>query len=171
MEQSLENKTKPELKNRLTNFYKSNKVKIYSTLTILSITLISFSYLKYNNEKKNILAAEKFVEAGIFLDANKNDEAKDIYEKIILSKNKFYSILSLNALIEKNLISDKNKILKYFDILENSITLKEQEDLILLKKALYLLKEKEFKAGNNLLQGLIDKNSNLKIIAEEILRK
>ena len=119
MEQSLENKTKPELKNRLTNFYKSNKVKIYSTLTILSITLISFSYLKYNNEKKNILAAEKFVEAGIFLAANKNDEAKDIYEKIILSKNKFYSILSLNALIEKNLISDKNKILKYFDILEN----------------------------------------------------
>ena len=79
--------------------------------------------------------------------------------------------MSLNALIEKNLISDKNKILKYFDILENSITLKEQEDLILLKKALYLLKEKEFKAGNNLLQGLIDKNSNLKIIAEEILRK
>ena len=134
MEQSLENKTKPELKNRLTNFYKSNKVKIYSTLTILTLTLISFSYLKYNNEKKNILAAEKFVEAGIFLDANKNDEAKDIYEKIILSKNKFYSILSLNALIEKNLISDKNKILKYFDILENSITLKEQEDLILLKK-------------------------------------
>ena len=46
MEQSLENKTKPELKNRLTNFYKSNKVKIYSTLTILTLTLISFSYLK-----------------------------------------------------------------------------------------------------------------------------
>ena len=122
MEQSLENKTKPELKNRLTNFYKSNKVKIYSTLTILTLTLISFSYLKYNNEKKNILDEEKFVEAVIFLD-------------------------------------------------ENSITLKEEEDLILLKKALYLLKEKEFKAGNNLLQGLIDKNSNLKIIAEEILRK
>ena len=171
MEQSIENKTKPELKNRLTNFYKSNKVKIYSTLTIIIITFISFTYLKYNNAKKNILAAEKFVEAGIFLASNKNDEAKDIYEKIILSKNKFYSILSLNAIIEKNLISDKNKILKYFDILENSITLKDQEDLILLKKALYLLKENEIKAGNNLLKGLIDKNSNLKIIAEEILRK
>ena len=171
MEQSIENKTKPELKNRLTNFYKSNKVKIYSTLTIIIITFISFTYLKYNNAKKNILDAEKFVEAGIFLASNKNDEAKDIYEKIILSKNKFYSILSLNAIIEKNLISDKNKILKYFDILENSIKLKDQEDLILLKKALYLLKENEIKAGNNLLKGLIDKNSNLKIIAEEILRK
>ena len=59
MEQSLENKTKPELKNRLTNFYKSNKVKIYSTLTILSITLISFSYLKYNNEKKKYFSCRK----------------------------------------------------------------------------------------------------------------
>ena len=169
MEQSLENKTKPELKNRLTNFYKSNKVKIYSTLTILSITLISFSYLKYNNEKKNILAAEKFVEAGIFLDANKNDEAKDIYEKIILSKNKFYSILSLNALIEKNLISDKNKILKYFDILENSITLKEQEDLILLKKALYLIKILKTEEGEDLLRKLSNSNSYLKNIADQIL--
>ena len=171
MEQSLENKTKPEFKNRLKNFYELNKLKIYSSLTILIISFILFFYLKYDNEKKNILAAEKFVEAGIFLASNKNDEAKDMYEKIILSKNKFYSILSLNAIIENNLISDKDKILKYFDMLENSITLKDQEDLVLLKKALYLLKEKEVKTGNNLLQDLINKNSNLRIIAEEILKK
>ena len=128
-------------------------------------------FLDYSKSNKNEKISEQYIKAGIHLTSNEKEKSKLIYKEIILSKNKFYSILSLNALIEKNLISDKNKILKYFDILENSITLKEQEDLILLKKALYLLKEKEFKAGNNLLQVLIDKNSNLKIIAEEILRK
>ena len=132
MEQSLENKTKPELKNRLTNFYKSNKVKIYSTLIILSITLISFSYLKYNNEKKNILAAEKFVEAGIFLAANKNDEAKDIYEKIILSKNKKIYLEDAQYFIEdvrKNVIENftYDKVYKQGFNINTPINLKFQK--------------------------------------------
>ena len=126
MEQSLENKTKLDLKDKLINFYKSNKVKIFFLVSTVIISLILFFIINYNNEK-NILAAEKFVEAGIFLASNKNDKAKNIYEDIILSKNKFYSILSLNAIIEKNLISDKSKILEYFEILENSTTFKNQK--------------------------------------------
>ena len=171
MEQSLENKTKLDLKDKLINFYKSNKVKIFFLVSTVIISLILFFIINYNNEKKNILAAEKFVEAGIFLASNKNDKAKNIYEDKILSKNKFYSILSLNAIIEKNLISDKSKILEYFQILENSTTFKNQKNLIILKKALFLHKQKEFKEGNDLLQSLIDKNSDLKIIAEEILKE
>ena len=160
-----------EFTEKLKLFFKEQKVKIILiSCTCVLITII-FLVMKVFQERENILISEKFIKANIFLSSQNEDKSKELYEEIIKSKNKFYSILSLNALIEKNLISDKNKILKYFDILENSITLKEQEDLILLKKALYLLKEKEFKAGNNLLQVLIDKNSNLKIIAEEILRK
>ena len=85
-----------------------------------------------------------------------------------MSKNKFYSILSLNTIIEKDLISDKDKILKYFSILEETNTSKAQTDLITLKKGLYLIKISETENGQNLLKKLIDKNSNLKTIAQEI---
>ncbi len=50
MEESIENKT--ELKNRLANLYNNNKPKIYVFLSILILSLITFSYIKYNNEKK-----------------------------------------------------------------------------------------------------------------------
>ena len=88
----------------------------------------------------------------------------------MLAKNNFYSILALNTIIEKNLISNKGEILKYFEILEKSNVTKEQKNLIKFKKALYLIKESDTKNGNNLLKDLIDDNSSLKSIAEEIIK-
>ena len=76
---------------------------------------------------------------------NQTDKAKKIYEEIILSKNKFYSILALNTIIEKNLIKDKEKILEFFEIVEKSNFKKDQKDLIALKKALYMIKIQIFK--------------------------
>ncbi len=167
MEEKLNNKL--ELKTKLINFYNSNKVKIFTFILVTIITLITIIFLKINDEKKNILLAEKYIQAGIFLTSNKSDEAKQIYEEIIFSKNKFYSILSLNTILEKNLISDKNKILEYFNILEKIISNKNNKDLIMLKKALYLIKESNTQEGRNLLKNLIENNSNLKIIAQEFL--
>ena len=40
--------------------------------------------------------------AGLLLAEQKNYEANEIFGNIIMSKNKFYSILALNAIIEKN---------------------------------------------------------------------
>ena len=169
MDQSLENKF--SLKIKITNFYNLNKNKIYVFLSILILALILFTYIKLDNEKKNIKVAENYIKAGIYLSSDNKDNAKDIYEEIILSKNNFYSILALNTIIEKNLISDKKKILDYFSIIENSNLTNEAEDIIILKKALYLIKETDIQKGKNLLEGLIDKNSHLKSIAEELLKK
>ena len=47
----------------------------------------------------------------------------------------------------------------------------EKQDLISLKKALYLIKNSDVKAGKALLEKLIDKNSELKSIAEDIILK
>ena len=44
-------------------------------------------------------------------------------------------------------------------------------DLITFKKALYLLKFNKKKKGILLLQGLVEKNSELKFLAEEIINK
>lgn len=168
MEQNLE--SKPELKNRFFNFYNVNKIKIYIFIFSLITIFAVFMIIKYKNVKQNIFIAEKYVEAGLNLTSSKKDRAKDLYEEIILSKNDFYSILALNTVIENNLISDKNKIIKYLDILENSISSNEQKDLIILKKALYLIKASDVKAGNNLLNLLIEKNSTLKPIAQELVK-
>ena len=155
MEQSADNNR--ELKDKIWNFYTSNKLKIFSIILVILLAFFSFFFVKYSNEKKNIAIAEKY------------SKAKATYEEIILSENNFYSILSLNTLIEKNLISDKKKIINYFNALEKSISSKDQKDLIKLKKALFLYKENEIESGNSLLKELIEKNSNLKKIAQDLI--
>ena len=168
MEQNIE--TKLDLKDKFINFYNSNKLKILIFSIILSIALIMVMSFKYFNKKQNIMIGEKYIKAGLYLSSNKKENAKEIYEEIILSKNKFYSILALNTIIEKDLITNKEKILKYFNIIEKSSSTKDQKDLIALKKAIYLIKELEIKEGNDLLNKLISDNSILKPIAEELVK-
>ena len=169
MDQSLENKI--NIRARIINFYNLNKIKIFFLALILIISLISLLFIKQNETRKNILIAEKYVKAGIYLASDKPANASELYEEIILSKNKFYSILALNKVIEKKLISDKKIILEYFNILENSISKGDQKDLIIFKKALFLIKNSENQKGENLLKKLISKNSILKPISQELLGK
>ncbi len=169
MELNSENKI--NFKTNFLNFYHSNKLKILSIIIIIFLVIISLIFLQHNKEKKNILIAEKYIKAGTNLTSNKSNEAKKIYEEIVISGNKFYSILALNNLIEKKLITDQNEILRYFSILEETVTQKDRQDLIILKKALYLKKINNSEEGNNLLKKLIDKNSSLKKIAQEIMAK
>tara|TARA_X000000950_G_C13810166_1_gene617271 strand:- start:294 stop:803 length:510 start_codon:yes stop_codon:yes gene_type:complete len=169
MEQNTESNL--DFKNKLINFYNLNKVKVYISIIIFVIILIIVSFINYQSEKKNKLIAERYVQAGLFLASNKKDIARDLYEEIILSKNNFYSILALNTIIEKDLISSNEKILDYFKTLEETSLTKENYDLVILKKALYLIKTSDIEKGKNLLQILIDKNSNLKKIAQELIEE
>ena len=167
METNLENKL--SLKEKLLNFFNSNRLKIYVFLTILLGAAVSVIIIDKNSDKKNNIIAEKYIQAGIFLSLNKTEEAKLLYEEIVLSKNNFYSILALNSIIEKNLISDKEKILKYFSIIKELDYSDEKSDLIILKNALYLIKNNEDELGKKYLEELIEKESKLKVIAQEII--
>ena len=169
MEEKIENKT--EFKNRIINFYSFNKVKIYIFTLIIIIALSSFFFIKNNIQKNNVLISEKYVEAGLLLLSEQEDRSKKLYEEIILSKNNIYSILALNKIIEKSLLNDQVKILEYFNILEKSNFPDDQKDLISFKKALYLIKELKVQEGKKILQELINKDSNLKIIAKELVEK
>ena len=166
MEQNLESKL--ELKNKIINFYNQNKLKIYVFIFLLLSIFVVITVFEYNNQKKNISISEKYIKAGMNLAANKNENAKLLYEEIILSKNRFYSILSLNTIIEKDLISDHKKILNYFDILENMNFQEEKYDLIIFKKALFYFKISKKNEGINLLEKLIKKDSQFKSLAEEV---
>ena len=125
--------------------------------------------LQINVKKKNSLIAEKYIQAGIFLVNKKNADATLIFEEIIESKNKFYSILSLNTILEKKLLTDKKKILLLFKKIEKIKTTQEQKDLIKFKKALFLINNSEFEKGKKILQDIASSKSDLKFLAEEIL--
>jgi len=165
MEQNLDNKS------RLIFFYEKNKIKFYSFIILLLILIFSIFLFILNNEKKNNLIAEKYIQAGIYLNKKQIDQSIILYEEIILSKNKIYSILAINNILENNLISDQNKVLKLLRAVESLDHSSEYKDLLILKKALYLIKIKNLNEGNALLKNLINKDSKIKYLAEEILKK
>ena len=167
MSQELENKH--EFKDKLFNYYNLHKFKIFTSICILISIIIFGIFFKINNEKKNIITAEKFVQAGMHLTLNERDRAKTLYEEIILNENKFYSLLALLTIVEKNLIKDDKIILDYFSLLEKLNYSEEKLDLISLKKALYLIKVNKSLEGNKLLKNLIEKKSKFKLLAEEII--
>lgn len=169
MDQSIDKK--PELKENLKIFFNRNKKKIISIIILATIILVAVFILNENQDKKNLIISEKYVKAGIFLSNNEKGKAVKYYEEIILSKNNFYSLLALNIIIEKNLIQDENKILSYFEILENLNYVEDKADLVKFKKALFLLKFNKTQEAQNILNGLIKKNSNLKNTAKEVIKK
>jgi len=169
MEQNKDKKI--ELKDKLIYFYNRKKKWIYVSIFIFVLAILIGIFYSKTVNKKNNLIAEKYIKAGLYLTSDKKEKSVILYDEIILSKNKFYSILALNSLLENNLLSDQNKILNYFQIVEENNNSREHKDLIIFKKALYLIKTRNQQKGNLLLKDLIDSESKLKILAEEILIK
>ena len=169
MEENIEKKQ--ELKSRFIHFFDKNKFKFFILTSLIVITIFALSLFQINVKKKNSLIAEKYIQAGIYLANKKNADATLIFEEIIESKNKFYSILSLNTILEKKLLTDKKKILLLFKKIEKVKTTQEQRDLIKFKKALFLINNSEFEEGKKLLQEIVDSQSGLKFLAEEIISK
>ena len=169
MEQNLDNKI--DFKSKILSFYKENKLKIYLCFVGLIISIISVVFLQISKKNKANLISEQYIEAGIFYNLNEKKKSKKIYENILNSKNTFYSTLALTNLLEKNLENDKKKIMGYFDIVEKLQKDKQQKDILKFKKALYLMKNSENQDANKLLNELINTNSKIKDLAEEILVK
>ena len=78
--------------------------------------------------------------------------------------------MALNNIIEKNLIEDTKKVLELFKKIENIKTEKTHQDLVKLKKALYLMKSSKSGESEKLLNEIIENNSVWKEVALEILK-
>ncbi len=123
---------------KIKNFFINNKKKIISVIIILIIMIISvFSYDRYLINKKKYIS-EKFNSLTLdYSDSTKDKTTIGLIE-IINKKDPTYSPLSLYFIIDKNLVSDQNKINLLFDILINDISLEEEiKNLIIYKKALF----------------------------------
>ncbi len=169
MDDSLDKKL--DFKDRLISFLNKNKLKLIIFFIILLVSVIVTLLFNENQNRKKILLSDKFVKAGLLFSTGNTEKAKQHYDEIILSKNKFYSLLALNKILEKNLEKDQEKILNYFSILEKINFSANTYDLVQLKKALFLINNSKKQSGIKILENLIEKNSDLKSIAEEIILK
>ena len=153
---------------KIENFLRKNKNILLIILTLIIFVLIGVGYLNYYQKSKNEKVSEKFVQAGIYLSLNQQEKSKKIYKEIIISKNKFYSLLALNNIIDNDLEQNNEEILKLFNVVENIKIEKEQKNLVKLKKALYLINISKDNEGKKLLNEIISDNSIWKETASEI---
>ncbi len=157
------------LREKLSFFYKKNKLKIIILVIFTIISLLLLSYYKiYKGDQKKLIS-ERYIQAGIYLSSNQIKESAIIFEEIINSKNEFYSLLALNTILERDLKFNKSKILEFFKIVESLDITREQQDLLKIKKALFLIKNSDDSKGKELLEKIQNSDSKFKKIAEEIL--
>ena len=158
-----------EFANKLKLFFIEQKIKIIIIFFTFILISIIFLAMKIFQERENISISEKFIKANIYLSSENKDKSKELYEEIIKSKNKFYSILALNTILEKELESNEDVIISYFDILQDLSIPPEQKDLLIFKKALYLIQISKTEEGKGLLRKLSNSASYLKNISDQIL--
>lgn len=153
---------------KITSVVKKKKKLITVILSIIIIFLILLIYLNFYQKNQNNKISEKYIKAGIYLSSKDEEKSKMIFKEIISSKNKFYSILALNNIIENDLEKNSDEVLRLFKLVENTNIDFEQKNLVKLKKALYLKKISRDKEGNELLEEIIADNSIWKETAIEV---
>ena len=134
---------------KIKNFFINNTKGIIIFLSAIIIIIVGY-FLYDEIKKRNIIKiADQFNNSKLdFISGNKANIEKNMIE-IIEAKDKTYSPLALYFLIDNNLISSKEKINNFFDIIINDIKLnKEIKNLIIYKKAIY---NSSFESESNLL--------------------
>ena len=135
---------------KIREFFVKFKKQLISLFGI--IILIVFGYFINGDlqKKKKIKIANKYNQSTIeYYSGDKKNIEKELIE-VIKEKDKTYSPLSLYFLMENEIITEKEKINKYFDILINETNLeKEIKNLVIYKKALF---NSEFETENNLIK-------------------
>ena len=67
---------------KIENFLRKNKNILLIILTLIIFVLIGVGYLNYYQKSKNEKVSEKFVQAGIYLSLNKQEESKKYIRKL-----------------------------------------------------------------------------------------
>ena len=122
---------------KLKNFLISKRKQIVSFLIFIVLILISFfGYQEFNKRNKEKLA-NKFNMLVTNFDNGQKNINNELVE-IINEKDKTYSPLAFFFLLDNDLISSKEEINLYFDLLINDVSLeKEIKNLTIYKKGLF----------------------------------
>ena len=120
---------------KLRKFYESNKILIFSFISILVILFVAFSFYMEAKEKKKILLSENYLQAKIYLEDGKKNQAADLLKEAVFANDPTYSTLCLFLIINQNLITDHKELENLFDhLLANNKFSKEMKNLLIYKK-------------------------------------
>ena len=130
-----ENAKKEKIKNF---FVKNSKYLIFSISAIIILILAYFVYLEINSRNQSKLAEEYNYIVNNFNNLQNSEQSTERLIRIVEKKNSTYSPLSLYFILDKELVTEKNEINKYFDMVINIGSLeKEIKNLNIYKKAIY----------------------------------
>ena len=139
MEEEIQIISENTKKEKLKNFFiKNSKYLIISISAIIVLILAYFVYVEIKS-RNQIKLAEKYNNiVNNFNNLQSVEQSTKELINIIEKKNSTYSPLALYFILDNELVSEKNKINEYFDMVININSLeKEIKNLNIYKKAIY----------------------------------
>ena len=135
---------------RIKNFFINNKKKLFFSVSIILILIISyFTYAEFLIKKK-INLSNKYNESSLNFSLENTTKVKKEMVDIVYKKDKTYSPLALYFLIDNNIISSDKEINELFDVILRINKLdKEIKNLVIYKKGLF---NSNFEDENNLIK-------------------
>ena len=119
-------------------FVKNSKYLIFSISAIIILILAYFVYVEINSRNQSKLAEEYNYIVNNFNNLQNSEQSTERLIRIVEKKNSTYSPLSLYFILDNELVTEKNEINKYFDMVINIGSLeKEIKNLNIYKKAIY----------------------------------
>ena len=126
-------------KEKIKNFLINKKKTIISTVILFLLVLFSFFFYQDYTQNQRELLARKYNEAIIVHESGDQSKILESMKNIIINKDKTYSPLALYYLLDNDLITSKEEINKYFDILIYEIGLDDGNKNLTIFTQIYLI--------------------------------
>ena len=149
MDQEIEIISSETRKEKIKNFLINKKKTIIAVAIFLLLILFSFFFYQEYEKGHREWLGNKYNTTIIQYETGDKSKILSSMKEIIEDKDKTYSPLAFFYLLDNDLITSKEEINKFFDILINEIDLdKENKNLTIFKKGLF---NSEFANENELL--------------------
>ena len=149
MDQEIEIISSETRKEKIKNFLINKKKTIIAAAIFLLLILFSFFFYQEYEKGHREWLGNKYNTTIIQYETGDKSKILSSMKEIIEDKDKTYSPLAFFYLLDNDLITSKEEINKFFDILINEIDLdKENKNLTIFKKGLF---NSEFANENELL--------------------
>ena len=123
---------------KIKNFFINYKKLLISILVLVITLLISYFIFEEFNEKKKLKISDQYNEIVTEHSKDNKQITSNALVELVNKKDPTYSPLSLYFIIDNQLITEKSKVNKLFNVVIEDVSLqKEIKNLIIYKKALY----------------------------------
>ena len=123
---------------KIKKFFINYKKLLISILVLVITLLISYFIFEEFNQKKKLEISDQYNQIVTEHSKDNKQITSNALVELVNKKDPTYSPLSLYFIIDNQLIAEKTKINKLFDVVIEDVSLqKEIKNLIIYKKALY----------------------------------